>query len=100
MVGLDAAAAAAGDWELADRLRHAAYCLNEVCTTAGLRLETQLRDQAISPAQSSPTGATLKAGVIKGRVPYRPDLAPPGLDKLFPEGPVAKGPPPGEVLIA
>lgn len=101
MVGLDAAAAAvADDWEASDRWRYAAYCFNEVCALAGLRRDNQLRDQATA---TSPTatqeGATVKGGVIKGRVPYRPDLAPPGIDKLFPEGPVTPRPP-GEILIA
>lgn len=98
MVGLDAAATAADDWEASDRLRHLGYCLNEVCAIVGMRRDAEQVEKASSPTATQ-EGATVKGGVIKGRVPYRPDLAPPGLDKLFPEGPV-KSIPPGEILIA
>lgn len=35
---------------------------------------------------AAPQGATAQAGVISGRVPFRPDLAPPWLDAQLPEG--------------
>lgn len=94
--------AAADDWETADRLRYAAYCLDETCAIVGMQRENELVAEARATATTkadAPDGATVKRGVIEGRVPYRPDLAPAWLDTLFPEGPITSRPP-GEILIA
>lgn len=66
-----------------------------------MRRENELVAEARASAttKADADGATVKGGIIKGRVPYRPDLAPSWLDTLFPEGP-ANPVPPGEVLIA
>lgn len=54
---------------------------------------------AAEERQAAPQGATVKGGVISGRVPFRPDLAPPWLDALLPEGAGATVPPPTAPLI-
>lgn len=71
------------DWELAERWRYWAYCLDEACAILAMRKEA-----APPPADDTPaaTGATLSKGVIKGRLPFRPDDCPAWIDALFPEG--------------
>lgn len=85
------AALAAGDLELADRWRHAAYCLDETCAVVGMRRENEARAAAEAhAAEPEPEPATLSRGVLKGKVPYRPQDCPPWLEALFPEGPAPR----------
>lgn len=76
---------AQGDGEAADRTRYAAYCLDEACALVALRVETRA---ATAPAEQQ--GGTMKAGIISGRIPYKPDDCPAWIDEQFPEGVVTQ----------
>lgn len=69
-----------------------------------MRRDAQITDAARAEREAeaeAPKGATVKGGVISGKVPYRPQDAPAWLDALFPEGPIESMLPPAplEALI-